>query len=106
MMIPEIINETERTECEDGSITKQYIVYAPQWEIYLRNPPQYTIIKVDRFVISETNLRGDPLTLVYPADDQGKLASYRVIIRQTGYKAEQVLVSFGLLMSEAGYDPI
>jgi len=113
MMIPEIINEVEKKLYPDGSYIKQYVVHAPEWDIWLdgnghKTVPHSTSTKIDHFVISESTRVGYLETFVFPADIEGKLISQSMIEIAGGrdYTADQVLCSFALMMMEAGYDTV
>ena len=111
MMIPEIINEVEKKEYPDGSYIKQYVVHAPEWDLYLdgnghKTIPHSTSTKIDHFVISESTRMGYLETLVFPADEDGKTNHMIEIAGGRDYTADEVLVSFALIMMEAGYDTI
>jgi len=112
MMIPEIINEVEKEEYPDGSYIKQYVVHAPEWDLYLDNGgrvkpiPHATSTKIDHFVISESTRMGRLETLVFPCDDQGVVPVMIEIMGGRGYTADEILVSFALMMMEAGYDTV
>jgi hypothetical protein len=110
MMIPEIINEG-LTDYDDGTYCKQYVVHAPQWDIYLDDQGLYDsgargALKIDHFVISESTRMGYTETLVFPCDDQGVVERMVEIMGGRGYKADEVLVSFALMMMGAGYDTV
>ncbi len=102
MMIPKIINETERQDFSDGSYIKQYVVHAPEWALYQHN----AIDKIDYFIISETTKLGYLETLVFPADKDGKVIEMIEVAGGRDYTADQVLTSFALVMMEAGYDTV
>ena len=111
MMIPEIINEVEKQEYPDGSYIKQYVVHAPEWDLYLdgnghKTIPHPTSTKIDHFVISESTRVGYMETLVFPCDDQGLVSNMIEIMGGRGYTADEILVSFALMMLEAGYDTV
>jgi len=115
MMIPKVINETEKQEYPDGSYIKQYVIHAPEWDIY--HPDEDGLVevdmqgditsdKVDYFIISESTRMGYLETLVFPADEEGKTNHMIEIAGGRDYTADEVLVSFALIMMEAGYDPV
>ena len=113
MMIPEIINEVERTEFDGGkSYMKQYVVYAPQWDLYRDvdgtcRSYDYASEKINHFVISESTRCGYLETLVFACDDQGKTETHMIeIMGGRDYTADEILVSFALHMMEAGYDTV
>ena len=112
MMIPTIINEVEKKVYDDGSYIKQYVVHAPEWDLYLDNGgrvkpiPHATSTKIDHFVISESTRMGYMETLVFPCDDQGVVEQMIEIIGGRGYSADEVLCSFALMMMGAGYDTV
>ena len=111
MMIPKVINEAEKTKFSDGSYIKQYVVHAPEWNIYLDEQGIYDrgergAQKVDHFIISESTRMGYLETLVFPADEQGKTNHMIEIAGGRDYTADEVLVSFALIMMEAGYDTV
>ena len=77
MMIPTIINEVEEKVYSDGTHIKQYIVHAPEWNIYLDGQGIYDrdergAWKIDHFIISESTRCGHLETLVFPCDAEGK----------------------------------
>jgi hypothetical protein len=111
MMIPKVINETEKKEYPDGTYIKQYVVHAPEWDIYLDEQGIYDrdeqgAWKIDHFIISESTRMGYLETLVFPADEHGKTNHMVEIAGGRDYTADQVLVSFALMMMEAGYDTV
>ena len=115
MMMPKVINETEKKVYEDGTYIKQYIVHAPEWGIYhpdedghleVDKDGNITSDKVDYFVISESTRVGYLETLVFACDDQGVVENMLEVAGGRGYTADEVLTSFALIMMEAGYDPI
>ena len=111
MMIPTIINEVEKKMYDDGSYIKQYVVHAPEWDLYLdgnghKTIPHSTSTKIDHFVISESTRMGYLETLVFPCDDQGVCTKMLEIMGGRDYTADQVLCSFALMMMEAGYDTV
>ena len=111
MMIPKVINEVEKKLYPDGSYIKQYVVHAPEWDIWLdgnghTTVPHSTSTKINHFVISESTRMGYLETLVFPCDDQGVCAKMIEIMGGRDYTADQVLVSFALMMMEAGYDTV
>mgnify|MGYP003661453351 CR=1 FL=1 len=111
MMIPKVINELEKKMYDDGSYIKQYVVHAPEWDIWLdsdghKTVPHSTSTKIDHFVISESTRMGYLETLVFPCDDQGLVDKMREIMGGRDYTADQVLCSFALMMMEAGYDTV
>jgi hypothetical protein len=111
MMIPEIINEVERTEFDGGkSYMKQYVVHAPEWNLWLDEHghstiPHSTSTKIEHFVISESTRMGYLETLVFPCNEEGR-GIMREIMGGRDYTADEVLVSFALMMMEAGYDTV
>jgi len=115
MMIPKVINETEKKVYEDGSYIKQYVVHAPEWDLYHPDEDGHVEVdmqgditsdKVDYFIISESTRMGYLETLVFPADEEGKTNHMIEIAGGRDYTADEVLVSFALIMMEAGYDTI
>ena len=111
MMIPKVINETEKKEYPDGSYIKQYVVHAPEWNLWLDHDghstiPHSTSTKIDHFIISESTRMGYLETLVFPADSEGKTNHMIEIAGGRDYTADEVLVSFALHMMEAGYDTV
>jgi len=115
MMIPKIINETEKQEYSDGSYIKQYVVHAPEWDIYLPDEDGYVAIdmtgevtskKIDHFIISESTRMGYLETFVFACNDQGIVENMIEIAGGRDYTADQVLASFALIMMEAGYDTV
>ena len=111
MMIPTVVNEVEKKEYDDGSYIKQYVVHAPEWNLWLDQHGQSTIphstsTKIDHFVISESTRMGYLETLVFPADEDGKTNHMIEIAGGRDYTADEVLVSFALIMMEAGYDTV
>ncbi len=110
MMIPPIINEAH-TDYDDGTHLKQYVVHAPQWNIWLdgnghKTIPHSTSTKIDHFVISESTRMGYMETLVFPCDDQGAVERMYEVMGGRGYSADEILTSFALHMMEAGYDTV
>ena len=111
MMIPEIINEVEKKLYPDGSYIKQYVVHAPEWDIWLdddgyKTAQLSTSTKINHFVISESTRMGYLEALVFPCDDQGVCTKMIEIMGGRDYTADQVLCSFALMMMEAGYDTV
>tara|TARA_R100000152_G_C6587409_1_gene49088 strand:- start:82 stop:429 length:348 start_codon:yes stop_codon:yes gene_type:complete len=115
MMIPKVINEAEKQEYPDGTYIKQYVVHAPEWDIYVPDEDGYVAIdmsgevtsdKVDYFVISESTRVGYLETLVFPCNEEGKVERMIEIAGGRDYTADQVLTSFAVIMMEAGYDPV
>ena len=111
MMIPKVINEVEKKEYDDGTYIKQYVVHAPHWDLYLdcnghKTVPHHTSTKIDHFIISESTRMGYLETLVFPADEEGKTNHMIEIAGGRDYTADEVLVSFALIMMEAGYDTV
>jgi len=115
MMIPKVINETEKQEYSDGSYIKQYVVHAPEWDIY--HPDEDGLVEVDTqgditsdkveyFIISESTSMGYLETLVFACDDQGVVENMIEVAGGRDYTADEVLVSFALIMMEAGYDTV
>jgi hypothetical protein len=115
MMIPKVINEAEKKEYSDGSYIKQYVVHAPEWDIY--HPDENGLVevdtqgditsdKVDYFIISESTRVGYLETLVFACDDQGIVENMIEVAGGRDYTADQVLTSFALIMMEAGYDTV
>tara|TARA_Y100001938_G_C8005008_1_gene386821 strand:+ start:224 stop:541 length:318 start_codon:yes stop_codon:yes gene_type:complete len=105
MMIPKVINEAEKKVFEDGSYIKQYVVHAPEWDLYHNN--QVTRgEKVDYFVISESTRMGYLETLVFPCNEEGKVEYMREVAGGRTYTADEVLTSFALIMMEAGHDTV
>jgi len=114
MMIPKVINETEKTVFSDDTYIKQYVVHAPEWGLYLDRdgyPSNHGSLiggatKINHFVISESTRVGYLETLVFPCDEEGKVDHMVEIAGGSGYTADEVLTSFALIMMEAGYDTI
>ena len=113
MMIPKVINETGKKVYEDGTYIKQYVVHAPEWNLWIdlnghRTIPHHTSTKIDNFIISESNRVGYLETFVFPADIEGKVIAQSMIEIAGGrdYTADQVLTSFALIMMEAGHDTV
>ena len=111
MMIPKVVNETEKQEYPDGSYIKQYVVHAPEWDIYLDEQGIYDrdergAWKIDHFIISESTRMGWLETFVFACDDQGVVENMIEVAGGRDYTADQVLTSFALVMMEAGYDPV
>jgi hypothetical protein len=106
MMIPKVINETERQEYSDGSYVRQYVVHAPEWDIYSDLDGFARGDKIDHFIISESNRYDRLETLVFACDDQGVVENMIEIAGGRDLTADQVLTSFALVMMEAGYDTI
>jgi hypothetical protein len=111
MMIPTVVNEVEKKEYDDGSYIKQYVVHAPEWNLWLDHDghstiPHSTSTKIDHFVISESTRMGHLETLVFPCDDQGRTSRMIEIMGGRGYTADEILTSFALHMMEAGYDTV
>ena len=114
MMIPKVINETEKTVFSDDTYIKQYVVHAPEWGLYLDRdgyPSNHVSLiggatKINHFVISESTRVGYLETLVFACDEEGKVENMIEIAGGRDYTADQVLISFALLMMEAGYDTI
>ena len=112
MMIPKVINETEKKEYPDGSYIKQYVVHAPEWAVHLDDDcagyssENYEAPRVEYFIISESTRMGYLETLVFPADSEGKTNHMIEIAGGRDYTADEVLVSFALHMMEAGYDTV
>ena len=112
MMIPKVINETKKKVFDDGSYIKQYVVYAPEWDIHLDDDcagyssENYHAPKIDYFIISETTRVGYLETLVFPADKEGRCTLMLEIMGGRGYTADEILTSFALHMMEAGYDTV
>ena len=104
-MIPKIINEAEKKVYDDGTYIKQYVVHAPEWDLYHDNHVTRGE-KIDYFVISESTRMGYLETLVFACDDQGVVENMLEVAGGRGYTADEVLTSFALIMMEAGYDPI
>jgi len=111
MMIPNVVTEAEKKMYDDGSYIKQYVVYAPEWDIYLDNDghntvPHHASTKIDHFVISESTRMGHLETLVFPANKEGNPSPMIEIMGGHGYTADEILCSFGSMMMEAGYDTV
>ncbi len=115
MMIPKVINETGKTMYSDDTYVKQYVVHAPEWDIYLPDEDGYVAIdtngevtskKIDHFVISESTRVGYLETLVFACDEEGKVDHMIEIAGGRDYTADEVLTSFALIMMEAGYDTV
>ncbi len=108
MMIPKVINEAEKQEYPDGSYIKQYVVYAPEWDIYQSNLSGdcYSDKQINHFIISESTRMGYLETLVFACDDQGVVENMMEVAGGRDYTADQVLTSFALIMMEAGYDTL
>ena len=108
MMIPKVINEAEKKVYEDGTYIKQYVVHAPEWDIYQSNLSGFDGAdkKVNHFIISESTRMGYLETFVFACDDQGVVENMIEVAGGRDYTADQVLTSFALIMMEAGYDTI
>ena len=108
MMIPKVINEKEKQEYPDGSYIKQYVVHAPEWDIYLDDDwsGRHGTQKANHFIISESTRMGYLETFVFPADKEGKVIEMREIAGGRDYTADEVLTSFALIMMEAGHDTV
>ena len=115
MMIPKVINETKKKMYEDGTYIKQYVVHAPEWDLYHSDEDGHVEVdahgditsdKVDYFIISESTSMGYLETLVFPCNEEGKAEYMREIAGGRAYTADEVLTSFALIMMEAGYDTI
>ena len=107
MMIPKVINETEKKVYEDGTYIKQYVVHAPEWDLYQTDEDgNITSDKIDYFIISESTRMGYLETLVFPCNEEGKVEYMREIAGGRAYTADEVLTSFALIMMEAGYDTV
>ena len=106
MMIPKVINETEKQEYPDGSYIKQYVVHAPEWKVVLDHGGIREDEKIDYFVISESTRVGYLETLVFPCNEEGKVENMIKIAGGRGYTADQVLTSFAIIMMEAGNDTV
>ena len=115
MMIPTIIEENEKKMYEDGSYIKQYVVHAPEWDIY--HPDEDGLVEVDvhgditsdkieYFIISESTRMGYLETFVFACDEEGKVENMIEVAGGRDYTADQVLTSFALIMMEAGYDTV
>ena len=101
MMIPKVINEAEKTVYPDDTYIKQYVVHAPEWDLYFSSG-----IKINHFVISESTRVGYLETLVFPCDEEGKVNHMIEIAGGRDYTADEVLTSFALIMMEHGYDTV
>ncbi len=108
MMIPKVINETDKKIFEDGSYIKQYVVHAPEWDVVIQlvDGLEHTHQRVAHFIISESTRCGYLETLVFPADEDGKVIEMLEIMGGREYTADEILTSFGKMMLEAGYDPV
>jgi hypothetical protein len=111
MMIPTIINEVEKKMYDDGSYIKQYVVHAPEWNLWIdgnghKTIPHATSTKINNFVISESTRMGYLETLVFPCDDEGLVPVMIEIMGGRDYTADEILTSFALHMMEAGYDTV
>ena len=106
MMIPKIINEAEKQEYPDGSYIKQYVVHAPEWDVFIDSGGSREDDKINHFVISESTRMGYLETFVFACDEEGKVDRMIEIAGGRDYTADQVLTSFALIMMEAGYDPV
>ena len=108
MMIPKVINEAEKKVYDDGTYIKQYVVHAPEWDIYQSNLSGdcYSDKQIDYFIISESTRMGYLETLVFPCNEEGKVENMIDIAGGRDYTADQVLTSFALIMMEAGHDTI
>ena len=101
MMIPKVINETGKTMYSDDTYVKQYVVHAPEWDLYFSSG-----VKIDHFVISESTRMGYLETLVFPCDEEGKVKHMVEIAGGRDYTADEVLTCFALVMKEMGYDTV
>ena len=111
MMIPKVITEAEKQEYPDGSYIKQYVVHAPEWDVYLDEQGIYDrdergAWKIDHFIISESTRMGYLETFVFPCNEEGKVERMIEVAGGRDYTADEVLTSFALIMMEAGYDPV
>ena len=108
MMIPKVINEAEKQEYPDGTYIKQYVVHAPEWDIYQSNLSGFDGAdkKVNHFIISESTRMGYLETLVFPCNEKGEVQRMIDIAGGRDYTADEVLTSFALIMMEAGYDTV
>ena len=115
MMIPKVINETGKKMYEDGTYIKQYVVHAPEWDLYRPDEDGHVEVdahgditsdKVDHFIISESTRMGYLETLVFACDDQGIVENMVEVTGGRGYTADEILTSFALHMMEAGYDTV
>tara|TARA_R110000851_G_C13054506_1_gene563405 strand:- start:927 stop:1250 length:324 start_codon:yes stop_codon:yes gene_type:complete len=107
MMIPTIINEVEEKVYSDGTHIKQYIVHAPEWDIYYdKLDGKARGDKIDHFMISESTRCGYLETLVFPCDAEGKCTKMIDVAGGRNRTADEILTSFALIMMEAGYDTI
>ena len=108
MMIPKVINEAEKQEYADGSYIKQYVVHAPEWDIYQSHLSGFdgSDKKVNHFIISESTRMGYLETFVFACDDQGVVENMLEVAGGRDYTADEVLTSFALIMMEAGYDTV
>jgi len=105
-MIPKVINEAEKQEYPDGSYVKQYVVHAPEWDVFIDSGGSREDDKINHFIISESTRMGYLETLVFPCDDQGVVDSMIEVAGGRDYTADQILTSFALIMMEAGYDTV
>ena len=101
MMIPKVINEAEKTVYPDDTYIKQYVVHAPEWDLYFSSGD-----KVNYFIISESTRVGYLETLVFPCDSEGKVSRHIEIAGGRDYTADEILTSFALIMMEHGYDTV
>ena len=103
-----VINENEKQEYPDGSYIKQYVVHAPEWDIYQSNLSGFDGAdkKVNHFIISESTRMGYLETFVFACDDQGVVENMIEVAGGRDYTADQGLASFALIMMEAGYDSV
>ena len=106
MMIPKIINEAEKTMFSDGSYIKQYVVHAPEWDVFIDSGGSREDDKINHFVISESTRMGYLETFVFACNEEGKVDNMIEVAGGRDYTADQVLTSFALIMMEAGYDTI
>ena len=106
MMIPKIINEAEKTMFSDGSYIKQYVVHAPEWDVFIDSGGSREDDKINHFVISESTRMGYLETFVFACNEEGKVDNMIEVAGGRDYTADQVLTSFALIMMAAGYDTI
>ena len=105
MMIPKVINETGKMEYSDGSYVKQYVIYAPEWDVFIDWGSREDD-KVNHFIISDSTRMGYLETFVFACNEEGRVENMIEVAGGRDYTADQVLTSFALVMMEAGYDTI
>jgi len=105
-MIPKVINEAEKQEYPDGSYVKQYVVHAPEWDVFIDSGGSREDDKINHFIISESTRVGYLETFVFACDEQGVVENMIEVAGGRDLTADQVLTSFALIMMEAGYDTV